>query len=199
MGERQVRCISIGAAALLVGGCATLQSIAALRQVNFSLDRVSAVRLAGVDLDRIRTWNDLRATDIARITLAVANNQLPLQFDLHVRGENPAENQTTARMIAMSWSLLVQERETISGNLDREYTFPPGLAVDVPVTMSLDLMDHFQGGARELVDLVLAATGHGSGQPTRIQLRATPTISTSLGPIRYPEPIIITARSIGGP
>jgi hypothetical protein len=188
--------IAMMLALMLTASCATVQSIAALRQVDFSLDRVSAMRLAGVDLARVRSYNDLRTSDIARITLAVANRNLPLEFNLHVRAENPAENQTTARLIAMSWSLFLQDRETVSGNLQQAYSFPPGQAVDMPIAMSLDLMDYFQGGARELVDLVLAATGQG-GEPTRISLRAVPTVDTPLGPIRYPEPITIASRTIG--
>ena len=33
---------------------------------------------------------------------------------------------------------------------------------------------------------------------TRIALRATPTIDTALGPIRYPQPITIVSRQVGG-
>src|SRR5690606_3136274 len=43
---------------LAVAGCVTLQQIAALRQVDFALDRVSDARLAGVSLSRIANYED---------------------------------------------------------------------------------------------------------------------------------------------
>jgi hypothetical protein len=47
-----------------------------------------------------------------------------------------------------------------------------------------------------MIDLALAVAGAG-GEPTRVSLRALPTIQTSIGPIRYPQPIIIVSREIG--
>ena len=45
--------ISMMAASLLLSGCATLMQPTDLSKVRFSLDRVSAVRLAGIDLMKI--------------------------------------------------------------------------------------------------------------------------------------------------
>ena len=103
---------------LLVGssGCATLQQMAALRQVDFSLHRVSALTLAGVDLTRVRSYEDLGVLDVARITAAVATRRLPLDFTLHVRADNP-EGNGQARMTALDWTLFLQDRETVSGGL----------------------------------------------------------------------------------
>ena len=86
------------ALAILAGaaGCATLQQIAALRQVDFSLAGTRNARLAGVDLSRVRSYRDLSAVDLGRIGLAVARKDLPLEFQLDVRGENPAANSVTA-------------------------------------------------------------------------------------------------------
>jgi len=181
---------------LLVGACATLRGIAALRQVRFDIDRVAAVRLAGIDLSGIRSFSDIRPADLTRLTFAIASNNVPLTFDLHLRAENPADNATTAQMLRMTWALFLDDRETISGVLDRAFTFPPGEPVDVPIAISLDLAEHAQGGARDFVDLVLSATGLG-GRPIELSLRATPEIDTTLGPIRYPEPITILSAGTG--
>ena len=37
-----------------LSGCATLQQLVALRDVDFDIDRLSDVRLAGVDLSNVR-------------------------------------------------------------------------------------------------------------------------------------------------
>lgn len=186
---------------LLVGvgaiaqGCQTLREIAALRNVDFALDSVTDARLAGVDIQRFRSYEDLTATDIMRIGAAVADRELPLRFELHLAARNPEENQVQARMVRMAWTLLIEDRETISGVVDENFVLPPGETRSIPIGIDLDLVDFFDRSARDLVDLALAVAGQ--GEPRNIKLRATPTIDTPIGEIDYPEPITIVSRDLG--
>jgi len=181
-----------------LGACATLQQIAALRQVEFSLDRISRLRLAGVDLDGIRSASQVRAVDVARIAAAVATDDVPLEFLLHVRGENPESNDVDARLVGLDWILLIQDEEMVGGELDGNVVLPPGQPVDVPLEVQLDIADFVQGGARDLLELALSLAGAG-GEPTNVALRATPVVQTALGPIRYPRPITIVSTRVGLP
>ncbi|HEX7069937.1 MAG TPA: LEA type 2 family protein [Rhodothermales bacterium] len=178
-----------------VGGCQTLRQVAALRMVDFALDNVADVRLAGVQLDRIRSYEDLRPTDLARLAASLAQRRLPLAFDLHVAAENPADNPVEARLLSMDWTLFLEDRETISGVLDQEFLIPPGSVTDIPLRIQLDLVDFFGDNMRDLVNLALSLSGEG-GEPTNVRLEALPTINTAIGPIRYPQPITIISREI---
>jgi hypothetical protein len=198
MSPQRVRWItSVIAASSIAGSCALLQQVAALRQVEFRIDRVSGARLAGVSIERIRNYQDLSALDVARIGTALAAGNVPMDFELHLRALNPADNTVPARLLQMDWTLLLEDRETVSGRVDREFVFEPGVAADLPIGISLDLADFFQSNARDLIELALAVSG-GGGAPKRIALRATPTIQTSIGPIRYPQPITIVSEEVGG-
>lgn len=183
--------------ALLLGssGCATLQQMAALRQVDFSLDRVSALTLAGVDLSRVRSYDDLGVVDVARITAAVATRRLPLDFTLHVRADNP-EGNGQARMTALDWTLFLQDRETVSGGLPSAVLIPAGGRAEIPLGIRLDLLEFFDGSGRDLVNLALSLAGQ-EAPPTTVRLQAVPTVDTPLGPIRYPAPITV-ASTVGG-
>jgi hypothetical protein len=178
--------------------CATLQQVAALRRVDFHLDRVSGATLAGVRLEGKDSYSDLGTTDIARLVAAVALKNVPLSMTVHVEGENPPENSVTARLVQMDWTLFIDDVETVSGRLDREYQFLPGQPTDVPVLVELDLWDFFSGRAEDLFSLALGATG-ARGGTMNIALRARPTIQTPIGPIRYPSPITIVQRDVGSP
>lgn len=179
------------------GACATLQSIVALRSVDFALDHVSDARLAGVDLARIRAYEDLSASELARVGTALARGDVPFDFQLHVRALNPADNTVEARLLQMDWTLLLEDRETVSGSVLREIVMQPGVPADIPIDISLDVADFFQKNARDMIELVLAASGAG-GRPTRIALRAQPTIDTPLGPMTYPRPVTIVSGTVGG-
>ncbi|HEV8355701.1 MAG TPA: hypothetical protein VGQ17_02940 [Gemmatimonadales bacterium] len=177
--------------------CATLQQIAALRQVAFALAGIQDGRLAGVALNRIATYRDLTAAEVGRLALAMARDDLPLEFRMDVRAENPADNRATATMVRLAWVLVLDDKETIHGVLDSTYVLPPGRPVVIPLHMKLNLRQFFDGPAETLVNLAAGLAGL-RADPARIAVRAVPTINTPLGPIAYPSPITIISRTVGG-
>ncbi len=182
---------------VLTSGCATLQQFSALGDVGFSLDRVSDLRLAGVELDRIRSYQDLGLADVAALALAITRNQLPMEFDLHVLAENPSDNSVQARLLRMDWTLLLQDKETLSGVLEDEVILPPGEPRDIPIPISLNLIEFFDGSAQDLFELALSVAGLG-GESKDVALKASPVVDTPLGAIRYPQPITILSTRVGG-
>lgn len=184
--------------ALLSPGCATLGEFAALRLVDFHLDRASDGRLAGLDLARYRRSEDLDAEALLRLAAALRRGNVPLEMTLHVGATNPASNRSAARLTRLDWTLLIDDRETVGGILDREFRIEPGGTTDIPLPVRLDLAQFFRRDAKELLDVALDAFGRGSGTPRRVRLVATPTVVTSLGPMRYPGRITIASRSSGG-
>lgn len=197
-GARAWHAIVVAATLAGIAGCATARQYLALRQVEFHVDRASDVRLAGIALDRVRSFDDLSIQDGARLGAALVSQRLPLVFELHIIGENPPTNRVTARLMRMDWTLLLNGTETISGSLDTVYTFPPGGVTDVVVPIRLDVLRFFRLNGRDAFELARGLAGAG-GRPTEITLRATPTIETPIGAITYPGAITIARRSIGGP
>ncbi len=184
------------AVALCAPGCAALQQLSALRQVQFDFDRVSDVRVAGVMVSGRSGYGDLGAVDVARLGAAVLTRNVPLDLTLHVRGTNPAANPVTARMVALGWTFFVEDQQVVAGQLDQAYSFAPGQVVDVPVQVHFNAYDKFGGGAKSLFELGLAIAG-AQGYSKEIRADLVPSIETSAGPIRYPVPITIR-RTIGG-
>jgi hypothetical protein len=178
------------AAALLAGACATARQYLALSQVRFDIDNIREVRLAGVRLDNVHQASDLSPFDYGRIALAATQHNLPLEMDLHLAANNPAANNTTARLARFNWTLLLNQHETVSGALDTVYTIPPGTPTDVRVPVRLDLARYFNSNVADALDLALGLSGL-SSKKTDVELRATPTIETPLGPIQYPQPIVV--------
>ncbi|HHP7238014.1 LEA type 2 family protein [Longibacter sp.] len=177
-----------------MSGCQTLREVSNLRQVDFRLDRVSDARLAGVSLRNVDSYDDIGAADMLRLSSAIADGQMPLAFTVHVAAQNPSENGQNARLTELDWRLFLDDKETIAGKFDREVVIPPGEPTDIPISMELDLVDFFDGNLREIVNLALALGGE--GEPTNVKLRARPTIQTAIGPIRYPNEIMIVNEDV---
>ncbi len=187
--------LALGTAAALPG-CSTVQQLEALRSVDFSLGSLTGVQLAGVDLAGVGSRANLSLSGGARLAAALARGQLPLSFTLHVLAKNPMSNPITARLVRMHWTLLLEDKETVSGQIEQAYELPPGRPTDIPVAVSLDLLEFFQRSGQDLIDLAMNLSGAG-GQPKHVALRATPTIDTPLGPITYPHPITLAAGTVG--
>ena len=177
---------------LAVAGCATLQQLSQLPQLDFSIDRVSDPDLAGVELAGIRRVEDLRGGDLLRIAAAVRARRVPLRFDLHVGAENPTANRYDLRLERLEWTLLLEDRETVSGVFARELVIAAGGSTDIPISVELDLLRFFDEGASDLAGLALRAAGVGG--PTNVKLRVRPTVRTPLGPIRFPNEIMVVSR-----
>lgn len=192
MGRFRTGPVALLLLAVVLGGCATLQRLAALRTVTFAIDGIVGGRLAGVDVSNVGTATDLGTLDAARIAASVAGGSLPLEFVVNVSVENPADNSTAAEMIRLEWTLLLDDRETIAGIVDDRVLLPPGEPQLIPVAVRLDLMEFFAGAAPELLGLALRFAGAES-DAAEVKLRAVPTVNTPLGMVDYPATITIVS------
>lgn len=183
-------------AAAGAGGCATARSLSALREVEFALASVSQVRLAGIELTEVGSYEDLSPVEAAALMAALGAGRLPLELELGLEATN--RGGAEALLARMDWTLLLAGRDTVSGTLDRAYRLPPGATAVVPVRASVNLVEFFGRNLPELVQLALAAAGETS-EPVEVGLRVQPTIDTPLGPVRFPAPVTVVREVVGGP
>lgn len=179
----------------MLAGCQTLKEIASLRQLDFALSGVVSPRLAGVDLSSVHSVEDVPPSDMLRLASAIMRKDVPLDFTLLVSAQNPETNTVDARMVALDWILLLDDRETVSGHTESDILIPPGTTGEFPTIVSLNLVEYFESGLPDLLDLAVAIAG--GGDPKRMKLQATPTVTTALGPIKYPKPITIVSKEVG--
>jgi len=178
---------------LLLASCATLQKGAVdLSSVKFSLDRVSSVRVAGIDLMNIRSMDELNMFQIARATLAVSRERLPLDMTVHLKTENPMVNRVAATLVSMDWTLMLDGRETISGTLNERVIIRAGESETIPLKLRLNMFEYFnEKSAMDMLDLALAFAGSEGALPEGVALKVRPTIETPFGPIRYGKAVLI--------
>jgi hypothetical protein len=179
------------AAVLMLGSCATMKQALELSSVKFTLDHVSSVRVAGIDLMNVRSVNDLNMFQVARATLALSRQELPLDMTIHLKTENPLVNRIAATLVSMDWTLMLDGRETISGVLNDRITLPAGEAQTIPLTLRLNMYQYFnEKNATDMLDLALAFAGANGSIPKGVGLRIRPTIETPFGPMTY-KPFLI--------
>jgi hypothetical protein len=89
------------------------------------------------------------------------------------------------------WRLLLSGHETISGNIGAPVGVPAGGTTAImPLQVTVDLKEFFEDkGYNDLLNLALALSGQGG--VSQVQLKATPTMSTPIGSLKYPGELTI--------
>jgi hypothetical protein len=185
-----VGCAVAVSSCISLSGCATLQELAAVRGMTFAFSRVSDVRVAGIPIGPQSSFARLSVADASRLAAAIVSKEVPIDLIAHVDATNPAENRVTARLVDLTWKLFVEDRRALEGGLAQHVAVAPGTTADVPLVMRFDLLELGRGGARDLFELALGIAGSRSITKD-LRLELSPTVDTSLGPIRYPSPIVV--------
>ncbi|PKP04337.1 MAG: hypothetical protein CVU14_00450 [Bacteroidetes bacterium HGW-Bacteroidetes-9] len=172
----------------IISGCDILdqaRQVAMLSKCEFKLSSVDRLQLAGVNIQHISKLTDLNIMDAAKITTAAMGSSLPLNFTLNVEAKNP--NSATAGMTKLDWILLIDDIEMVSGVNNQRVQIPAngGTAI-LPLTIGIDLKQALKGRSADAIanfGLNLAGAGN---KPTRITLKAKPTIMVGSQSIAYP-------------
>lgn len=188
-------------AVLFLTSCAALQDIQKamtnLSRCQFKLESVNQFALSGIDLSNKSTMSDFSLTDGARLAASFARNEFPASFTLNVAAINPNDGtggtpQTAATLTSFAWTLILDNTLTINGDIADPITIPgTGQKTIIPLQMNLDLARFFKERGYDAVVNLALALGGANSSPSRITLRATPRIRTSLGDISYPGAIDI--------
>ncbi len=170
------------------------QAVANLSRCKFKLDSISDFSLAGVSL---AGKTSLTVSDGVKLAGAFARNEFPAAFNLNVAALNPNDgtggtSKSNATLTSLAWKLIIDNTMTVNGDIPSPIVIPgTGQQVILPLHMSLDLAKFFKDkGYESLINLALALGGANSS-PSRVTLRAKPTIRTDFGPITYPGEIDI--------
>jgi hypothetical protein len=179
--------------------CSVYQTIINLSRLQFKLGNVNGFMLNGVTISNKSKLSDFNALDLLKVSQAVASGSLPVSFILNVQAKNPNDgtggySSTNATLNNFPWRLLINDKETISGGLKNPVSVPgTGEITDIPLQINLDLVKFFKNkGYEDLINLALAIGGN-RGSASNLTLYAQPTVSTSLGPIKYPNELKIVS------
>jgi hypothetical protein len=191
--------LPILAVVLGIAGCAGLSPLDQLRQLKafakceFRLASVEQARLSGMLIQGKSALTELSPLDALKLRGALVGGTLPLSFTLNVEAKNP--NDEVAAMNRFAWTLFVDGRELVSGVLDRRVEIAPnGTVGTVPLAIDVDLRQALSGQTVDtMLNLAFNVAGAGT-RPTRLTLKATPTIIIAGIPMEFPDAITVNTE-----
>jgi len=190
--------IGAGVMASSLSSCATINALAGLSRIQFKLNDVQQVRLAGIDIANKHSVSDFSIMDGVNLLNAFSSGKFPLTFTLNVAAKNPNQPSNNANLSSLQvtdfpWRLLLSGHETISGNIGAPIGVPSGGTTAImPLQVTIDLKQFFEDkGYNDLLNLALALSGQGG--VSQVQLKAQPTMSTPIGSLKYPGELTVVS------
>jgi len=173
---------------IILGSCdisRQLNEIKTFAKCDFRLYTIEDIKLAGVDIQQYKSYNEMNLLDIAVIGSSASKGILPLTFTLNVQVKNP--NSTPAAINKMDWILFIDDIEILDGISNQRMEIPAnGRISNLPLQINADLMKVL---TKESVEAISNFAFNLSGQgkrPSNITLKIKPSIMVGNTPVNYP-------------
>jgi len=193
---------------LSLAGCKSLSdisnSLTSLSKMEFKLESIENMRLAGVDVTKVSDPKRLSFADGISLGKAFAEKKFPATFTLNVDARNPNNGQSGARSVPLTlngfdWRLLIDDVRTVGGNLDRPIDIP-GTSSNtiIPLAVNMDMYQFFADKGYDGIMNLALALGGANGSTSRVKLDAQPSVGTPFGQMNYPGRITIVDKEFRG-
>ena len=183
---------------LLNLNCSVFETMVNVSRLQFKLGKVEKINLGNIPIGNKSKLNDFPPVDLLKLSASFINGEMPVSFILNIQAKNPNDGtggyaKTDAQIKSFPFRLFIDNRETISGNIDNPVTVPGTGEIIIPVKINFDLIKFFKDKNYEsLINLALNLGGSESSSST-ITAYAQPTITTPLGDVTYPEELKIVS------
>jgi len=178
--------------------CSVYQTIVNISRLKFKLGVVNNFTLGGINLNNKKSVSDFNAMELLKLTASFTNGSMPASFTLNVNAVNPNDGtggyqKTNATIVAFPWRLMINDKETISGDLGAPFSVPgTGEVAVIPIQINVDLYKFFKdNNYQDIINLAMNLSGSGPSGSTNLALYAKPTVSSPIGNITYPQELKI--------
>lgn len=184
--------IALSLLTILLTNCRQIRELQSFAKCDFRINTVKNTTLAGVDVQNVRSFDDLNLAQGIKITSAYAQGSVPLNLVVNVDVKNP--NASNAAMNRMEWIMLIDDREIVDGVVNDRVEIAPNGVSTLPIRISTDLKKVLDSMPREeAINMGFGLTGSGD-KPTRITLKVKPSILVGGTAVNYPGYIKINSE-----
>ena len=154
---------------------------------------VNNIRLAGIDIQNVRSFSDLNFGQAAKITSGYLSGNLPLTFRLNVQARNP--NTQLAALNKLDWIAQFDNTEMVNGTVEERVAIEPnGGTASIPVNASCNLKEVLSKLQKENLLNSGFELADDKSLPKRLSLRLKPSITVGKKGKSIPYPGYITVR-----
>ena len=176
---------------LFIASCSQIKEFTNLLTCDFRLASAENITLGGVNVQKLKSFSDLTMIDGAKLLATVSSGSLPLNFTLNVQARNP--NKEKAALSKLDWIAYIDNTQIATGTTTKRVEIAPNNGTGIfPLQISTDLVKLLSGqSGKNIVNFGLNLVDAGN-RPTRITLKAKPTVMVGSYAVQYPGYITIS-------
>lgn len=111
--------------AVLASSCSSYYKLKRFEQSDFELIRIEDIKIANIDISRIRSFNDFNQRDLAKLTESFIKKELPLSLTFVVEITNHAKKE--AILERLDYIVTVNNKDILSGELNERIVVKPNV------------------------------------------------------------------------
>ena len=134
---------------LSLSGCKSLKEVRTFANCDFSFGSVSNVKLAAVQIDKIKSYDDLSASKAAKILSSYLSSKLNLSFDVNVDVKNTSSS--TASFSGMDYIVWIDDMQMTTGSMAKKMTLSAGDKQSMPLSFNININDILKGKSKSKV------------------------------------------------
>jgi len=175
---------------VFIASCSQIKEFTNLLTCDFRLSTAENITLGGVNVQKLKSFSDLKLVDGAALLANVASGSLPLHFTLNVEARNP--NKEKAALNKLDWIAFIDNTQIAAGTTAKRVEIAPNNGTGIfPIQINTDLVKLLSGqSGKNIVNFGLNLVDAGN-RPTRISLKAKPTVMVGNYAVQYPGYITI--------
>ncbi|HOV12125.1 MAG TPA: hypothetical protein PLT47_04705 [Bacteroidales bacterium] len=175
---------------VFIASCSQIKEFTNLLTCDFRLSTAENITLGGVNVQKLKSFSDLKLVDGAALLANVASGSLPLHFTLNVEARNP--NKEKAALNKLDWIAFIDDTQIAAGTTAKRVEIAPNNGTGIfPIQINTDLVKLLSGqSGKNIVNFGLNLVDAGN-RPTRISLKAKPTVMVGNYAVQYPGYITI--------
>lgn len=180
----------LGLLVLSIAGCKQIRQMKNFAKCQFRMTTLQNARLAGVNVQNIKRFSDVKLLDVGILTAAYMSKNLPLDFTLNLEAKNP--NDQPAAMNRMQWIAFVDDVQISQGNLERRIAVPAnGGTAKIPVQIHANLKEVLNNKTKDsMLNFGMNLAGKGNS-PSRVGIKIKPSIMIGQKAVNYPGYITV--------
>lgn len=123
----------------LLMGCSSVQGVKNFSNCQFNYKDVTNIRLASIDVSHIRSPKDLSYVDLLQLIPAFKDKSLGMNMNVNINVTNP--NPDEAKLEGVDYIVWVDEREVLTGNMDKKISIGANQTEVLSLPVSINLLN----------------------------------------------------------
>ena len=164
--------------------CSSLLQIEKLKNCEFRLERIEGMSIDGINLSRMRSFNDLGFINATKILQDLSKGFLPSEFTIIFSVSNP--NKTMASMEKFEYIIMLDETEIVTGSSNDRIEIPANGSTEFTLTAKADISKLLkQNSIAALMELANSMNKENAIE-NRVRIKVKPYIRIGKKLLKYP-------------